>query len=118
MPSHFVKVDLIHGAPVQARLGFGQGAKYGERSSGHAVGQGRRFNQSDNVGVRPDHDVVRDRHHGPGGGDAPTQDRLGAERPAGKGQALQHGLDFVDIGAGVEQAAQGHVAGNAGKAME
>ena len=53
-----------------------------------------------------------------GGGDAAAEHRLGLEPPAVHGQPLDHRAHLVDVGAGVDQRAERHVAGDAGEAVE
>ena len=53
-----------------------------------------------------------------GGGDAAAQHRLGVERPAADRQPLEQLADLVEVGAGVDERAERHVAGDAGEAVE
>ena len=69
-------------------------------------------------GMRPHHDVVGRLHHGARGGDAGPQDGLGPKSPTPERQASQQGEQLGEVGAGVEQAAERHVAGDAGEAVE
>ena len=51
-------------------------------------------------------------------GDPSAQHRIDSELPTVDGQALEHRDDLGLVGARVEKAAEGHVTGDAGEAVE
>ncbi len=119
-PPTFVEVHLVGRAPVEPALGRRQGLERGLRPLADAVREagllprGRRC--ADAV---PDHGGLARRGRALRGGDAAPQHRLGLEIPtASRGGAGHHGAHLVDVGTGVEQRAERHVAGHAGEAVE
>ena len=50
--------------------------------------------------------------------DAGTQHGLGLDRPTTHRQASEHGSQFVDIGTGIDERTEGHIAGDAREAVE
>ena len=72
----------------------------------------------DDVGVGAHDDVVGDLHHRQGGRHPGPEHGLGSEPPAVKRQAFQEAQDLIEVGAGVEEAAERHVPGDPGEAVE
>ena len=70
------------------------------------------------MGVGPDHHVVAHGDDGVGSGDATPQHLLHFERPTAEREPLEEGKHLAQVGAGVQQAPESHVAGDAGKAVE
>ena len=113
-----VEVDLVDRAAVEPSLHLGQRREGGQGPPGDPLGQPGLADQADDVGVGPHHHVVLGAHHRPGGGDATPQHRLDLEGPAPEGQPLEQGQHLVEVGAGIEQAAERHVPGDPGEAVE
>jgi hypothetical protein len=102
---------------VQRALDPGQPGEGGQGPPTDPLGQSRLGDDPLDVGVGPDHrgvlgaDVeVRGRHPAPGHG-------VRLDPPAPHGQGGQLPLDQGQVGAGVDQAPERHVAGDAGEAV-
>ncbi len=80
-------------------------------------GQAGLGDQADDVGVGADHLGVAGPDQHLGAGYAGSQHRGGLEGPAPDGEGDQFTFDQGEIGPGVDQAAEGHVTGDAGKAV-
>ena len=117
-PADLVEVDLLRRATVEAALGVGQRREGGQRAGRHAVGQPGLLDERRDVRRRADDRGVLRVHVQLGGRDPAAQHRLGLDRPAADRQALEQGPHLVEVGAGVDQRSERHVAGDAGEAVE
>jgi hypothetical protein len=113
-----VEVDLIDRLAVQAPLGLGERPEHGMGAVAHTVGKpglvehgGDVAGGADDVGGLGD-----DVRLGPG--DAVAQHRLGVEAPPTDRQAFADPPHLAEVGAGVEQRTECHVAGDATEAVE
>ena len=112
-----VEVDLGRRPAVEPALHLGQPGEGGQRPLAGPVGQAGLGDQPDDVGVGAHHLGVGRVHPDVGARQPGPQDRLGLEGPAADGQGDQLAFDQGQVGAGVDQAAEGHVAGDAGEAV-
>ena len=117
-PAHLVEVDLIGRSAVEATLGGGEGPEHGQSPrlhSGRKLGVGH---QALDVGRGANHRRLLDPHVDLGSTDSAPQHRLHLQRPPRQAQPPQDGCHLLDRRASVDQRAQGHVAGDAGEAVE
>ena len=104
---------------VEGRLDLGQAFEDGERPSGDPTGQRGRLEQGHDVAVGAAGTVVAvPLDDGPGGRHAAPQHRLDGQAPSVHGSRRRSGQDLAEVGAGVEQAAERHVPGDAREAVE
>ena len=115
--AHLVEVHLRGRSPVQPALHLGQAGEGGQGPLAGPVGQAGLGDETHDVGVGADHLGVAGPHPHVGAGQPGPQHGHGLERPAADGQGDQLALDQRQVGAGVDQAAEGHVAGDAGEAV-
>ncbi len=113
-----VEVDLLGRTAVEMAFGLGERVERAERAAPHPFRQAGLLDESGDVprgahdaallGV--DDDVRR--------ADAAALHRLGVERPPTDGDAPAQLADLVEVGARVDEAAEGHVAGDPAEAVE
>ena len=117
VPADLVEVDLLDRAPVQHRLDGGEQAEHGQRALRHPRREGRLLDQRRDRPMGADDHVVAgdDRTRA---GDASPHARLEPQVPTGKGEPVEQPADLVDVRPGVDERAEGHVAGNAREAVE
>ena len=113
-----VEVDLLGRPAVEASLGLGEGGEDGEGAAADAIGEPGLLDQGRDVGGRAHDRRLVGVDVGLGRADAAAEHGLRLEAPAVHGEALDHGADLVDVGARVDERAEGHVAGDAGEAVE
>jgi hypothetical protein len=114
--AHLVEVHLLGRAPVEAALGDGERREDGGAALLDPIGQPGLGDEALDVrggahhrGVGVDVDL--------GAGDAAAQNGLHLQLPAVHGER-RAGAHLVEVGAGVDQRAERHVAGDAGEAVE
>ncbi len=113
-----MEVDGLGRLAVEPPLCLGQGPEGGEGPAVHPVGELGGGHDGGDLGGGARRRVDLGAHVDLGAGDARPQHGLGLEGPAVDRQALEHGAHLVDVGPGVDQRAEGHVAGDAGEAVE
>jgi hypothetical protein len=118
MAPDLVEVDLVDRPPMEPGLHIGQHGEGVQGSPGDPLGKSGLADQPDDVGMGPHHHRVLGADHGTGGRDAGPKDRLDVERPAAERQPPQQGQHLTEVGAGIEQAAEGHVPGDPREAVE
>ena len=117
-PADLVEVDLVWWPAMEPAFGDGEGGEHGARPDAAPAPASVLRRRVPGCGRRCDHGGLGGVDVDLGTGDAAPQDRLGLELPLGHRQPLEQFLDLVEVGAGVDQRAQGHVAGHAGEAVE
>ena len=118
VPADLVEVHLVDRAAVQRRFHVGQAAEDGERPLGHPGRQAASVIRAAMwAWVRTTH-VVAAPHQGPGAGHAAPERLLHLELPAGQGRRCEEEADLVEVGSGIDEGAERHVAGDAGEAVE
>ena len=118
MTADLVEVDLVDRPTVEGGLDLGQRREGGQRPRRHPGRQPGLLHQTHDVRVRAHHDVVLDGDDGAAGGDTAPQHGLDLEGPPAERQSLEQAQDLVESGSGVDEAAERHVPGDAGEAVE
>ena len=113
-----VEVDRGGRPAVEAALGLGQEEEHPLGPFPDPVGEAGLLDDPGDVAVGAGDAVGLGLHVGLGGGQPAPHDELGLQTPAGDRQPLEDGGHLVEGGAGVEAGAEGHVAGDAGEAVE
>ena len=117
VPADLVEVDLVDRPPVQRRLDV---ASVRNTASARCVTLAGSAASSIRAAIAAmgadDHVVAAD--DGTGAGDAAPHAVLEPQVPAGKGEPVEQAADLVDVGPGVDERPEGHVAGDAREAVE
>ena len=116
--AHLVEVDLARRAAMELALGLGQAVEGGQGQLLDPVRQAGLHDQAGDVRRRAHDRRLLGMDVDLGGGDATAQHGLGLDRPAAHGQELADVSDLVEVRSGVDEGAEGHVARNAGEAVE
>ncbi len=117
VPADLVEVHLVDRTTVQRRLNGGQRVERGQGSLRDPVGQGRLGDERGNGAVCPDNHVVP-ADDGACAGDAAAQRVLESQVPPRQIEPAEQASHLVRVGSCVDQGAERHVAGDAGKAVE
>ena len=113
-----VEVDLLGRVAVDPSLCLGQLLEGGDRPLADPFGQASLLNQADDVRRCPHDRGLLDRHLDLRRAEPTPRDRLGVDVPSANRQPLTERSDLSKVGAGVDQRAQRHIAGDAGEAVE
>jgi hypothetical protein len=111
-------MDVLGCPPVQASFNLGQRCKRVKRPLSDARGKSRCLDEPDYVGVSTNDDIVCDPHHGARRRDPTSKHRLSAQVPPVKRQPADERQNLRDVSTCIQQRSQGHVAGDAGEAVE
>ena len=103
---------------MQSSLRHRQRLERRERAAPHAIGKSGFFDHGGDVAVGADDRCLLGLDVDLGASEPGTEDGLCVERPSADGDALAQRADLVEIGAEVDERAEGHVAGDAGEAVE
>ena len=113
-----MEVHLTRRTAVEATLDLGESGERRQRPVAGPVREPGFLDERGDVGVGADDPVLRGDDVDLGGRDPAPQDRLGFDRPAAHRDAVEHRRDLVEVGTDVDEAAERHVTGNAGEAVE
>ena len=117
--AHLVEVDLVRWDAMETPFDLGERREHRQRS---ALDPWRERAAGENLTqlgerARMVH-ILRSVDRGAGRPQASALHRLGPQLPAGQTETVEDGPNLIDWGAGIEQCAQRHVAGDAGEAVE
>ena len=116
--SDLVEVHLRRRPTMEPALDLGEQRERGDGAIAHTVGEPRLLEDAHHVGEGPDDAVAAHLDDRPGGGDAVAKHGLEFERPSADREPVEQAFQLAKIGAGVDEAAQRHVAGDTGEAVE
>jgi hypothetical protein len=116
--AHLVEVDLLGRTAVQPALDLGQRGEGGEGPGRHPFRQTGLGDQAGDVGRGANDAGLLGPDVGLGGGDAAPEHRLDLQLPALDRELAEQAADLVRVGAGVDERAQRHVAGDPREAVE
>ena len=116
--TQLVEVDLLGRTPVEPALDLGHGGEDGLGPIADPLGKAGLDDQARDVGVGAHDGGLVGSDVDLGGGHARPQHGLGFQLPSAHRQPPEQGPDLVEVGAGIDQAPEGHVAGDPGEAVE
>ena len=113
-----VKVDGRRIAAVHAALDLGEDGESGQRPITDAVRKSGLLDQALDVGVGAHDRRLVGGDVNLGAGDAAALHGLGVDVPPTQRETHEVAHDLVEVGAGVDERTEGHVAGDPGEAVE